>query len=69
MMTPPVLMGGMPVAIYVYRGCHHPIAFLIIRFSGILNGASLVFAGIVVHVMIMHRASPLSLEGPELMCG
>ena len=36
--------GGMHVAIYVYRGCHHPIAFLIIRFSGILNRASLVLA-------------------------
>ena len=52
--------GGMPVATYVYGGCPHPIAFLIIRFSGILNGSTLVVAGTLVHVTIMHRAFPLS---------
>ena len=81
--TPENLISGMlvddDISLYLWgwvmrvticvQGVSSPNSIPKIRCSGIPTRVSLVLVGILVHVMVVHRAAPLSLEGPELRFG
>ena len=57
---------GVPVAIYVYRGCSHPLAFPLIRSSGFLIGKPSFLRELLSAWRSCSMASLLSCEDHEL---
>ena len=62
----PLYLRGVPVARCMYRGCPHPLAFLLIRYSGLLNGKASFKQRLMSARRSCSMASLLSCEGHEL---